>query len=272
MNTFVHDFDILCNLDNAISNEVLILDGFNCILRKDRNSFGGGVMIYMSNMLRANRRFELEPQDTECIWIEIENLTFNYLLCCIYRPPNADSRFWHNISWSIEKAQEISDNIIIVGDLNIDFLNIPRNHQIREILSSNNLVNKIREPTRISNTTRTLIDPILTTNDIKVVKSGTLEVEPSVSDHKATYISVSLKFDLKRAYKRKVWEYKNADLDKLNALIHDYDWQSIINDNNPIDLATKTFSEQFLFFVRECIPEKKQLQYGLMTNPGLIPY
>ena len=165
LNTFVHDFDILCftetHLDNAISNEVLILDGFNCILRKDRNSFGGGVMIYMSNMLRANRRFELEPQDTECIWIEIENLTFNYLLCCIYRPPNADSRFWHNISWSIEKAQEISDNIIIVGDLNVDFLNIPRNHQIREILSSNNLVNKIREPTRISNTTRTLIEIFL---------------------------------------------------------------------------------------------------------------
>jgi hypothetical protein len=156
---------------------------------------------------------------------------------------------------------------------NIDFLNIPRNHQIRDILSSNNLVNKIREHTRVSNTTRTLIDPVLTTNDLKVVESGTLEVEPSVSDHKATYISVSLKYDLKRAYKRKIWEYKNADLDTLNMLIHDYDWQSIINDNYPVELATKIFSEQFVFLYGNVFLKKKpQLQYVLMTNSGLIPY
>jgi hypothetical protein len=62
LNTFVHNFDILCftetRLDNTISKEALILDGFNCILRKDRYSFGGDVMIYISNMLRANRRYE----------------------------------------------------------------------------------------------------------------------------------------------------------------------------------------------------------------------
>jgi exonuclease III len=78
LNSFVHDFDILCftetHLDNCVSNTNLSLDGFNNIIRKDRNCFGGGVMIYMSNQIRATRRSEFEPADLECIWIEIDNI------------------------------------------------------------------------------------------------------------------------------------------------------------------------------------------------------
>jgi hypothetical protein len=44
-----------------------------------------------------------------------------------------------------------------------------------------------------------------------------------------------------------LWEYKNTDLNRLNTLIHDYDWQSITNDNYPVDLATNIFSKKFLF-------------------------
>jgi hypothetical protein len=51
--------------------------------------------------------------------------------------------------------------------------------------------------------------------------------------------------------------YKYADLNKLTSLIHEYNWQSIIIHKYPLDLATEKVSEQFLFLVQECIPEKK---------------
>jgi hypothetical protein len=65
-----------------------------------------------------------------------------------------------------------------------------------------------------------------------------------------------LKYDLKRAYIRKVWGYKNADLDKLNTLIHGYDWQSIINDNSPIDLATKNNNKLYWKLIKEVFQVK----------------
>ena len=79
-----------------------------------------------------------------------------YLLFCIYRPPNSDNTFWTKLSWSLDKVSEYSDEIIIVGDLNVEFFNIPLTQNIREIISTYDLVNNISVATR----NRALLDPI----------------------------------------------------------------------------------------------------------------
>ena len=260
LNSFVNDFDILCftetHLDHTVNNDDLHLDGFCNILRKDRNSFGGGVMIYLSNQIHAYRRQEFEPTDIECIWIEVDNHTCKYFLCCIYRPPNSDNSFWTKLSWCIDKVGEISDKIILVGDINVDLLNTPQSHIIREIISTHNLINNIHEPTRTTNTSSTLLDPILTSVDIKVCESGTLTIDASISDHRATFISLSSSINYNRSYKRKIWAYKNADFTKLNYLIENCDWTKSINEAKSINLATENFTSEFLSCVRECIPEQ----------------
>lgn len=54
-NIIVYDFDIFCfieiYLDCNVINESLMLDGFNIIYCKDRNCFGGGIMIYLLDLL-----------------------------------------------------------------------------------------------------------------------------------------------------------------------------------------------------------------------------
>lgn len=86
----VTDFDILCftetHLDTNISNDNIAIEGFNTVFRKDRNAYGGGVIIYASDSLRISRCENLEPIDTECVWTEISDPTCNILLCCVYRP------------------------------------------------------------------------------------------------------------------------------------------------------------------------------------------
>ena len=88
LNSFVHDFDILCftetHLDNTVNNTDLHLDGFSSILRKDRNRFWGGVMIYLSNQIRVTRHQEIESADLECIWIEIDNHAFSCILFSVF--------------------------------------------------------------------------------------------------------------------------------------------------------------------------------------------
>lgn len=97
LNTLVHDFDILWNSSHdTVSNDSLSLDSFDTIYRKDRNCYGGGVMIYVSKIFQVHRRSEYEPVGIECLWIEIVIHTCNFFLCCIYRPPHADNRFWTN--------------------------------------------------------------------------------------------------------------------------------------------------------------------------------
>lgn len=54
LETFVSDFDILCftetHLDsNACDNDIL-LDGYDTIFRRDRNSHGGGIFLFPLNI------------------------------------------------------------------------------------------------------------------------------------------------------------------------------------------------------------------------------
>ena len=39
------------------------MDGFSSVIRFDRNSLGGGVMVHVSNTIYANRRSDLEPTE-----------------------------------------------------------------------------------------------------------------------------------------------------------------------------------------------------------------
>ena len=77
--SLVSNFDILCftetHLDDNILNRYLSFDGFDTIFRKDRNCFGEGLLVYVSNSLSFSMRADLEEQNIECICIEIRDPT-----------------------------------------------------------------------------------------------------------------------------------------------------------------------------------------------------
>ena len=81
-------------------------------------------------------------------------------------------------------------------------------------------------------------------------------MDHSVSDHKATYVCVKTNLNLNCAYKRKVWLYKNADFDRLNSLITNTDWETLIMRTDNVHNATVNFSHTFFSHIRESIPEK----------------
>ena len=122
-------------------------------------------------------------------------------------------------SFIVFRVSEKSDKIIIVCDLNVVFLNIQNTHVIRDIFSNNALVNLISEPTRIKNTTRTLIDRILAPRSVDLIEAYTINIDAHTSDHRATCISISQKHNFNRSYTRKILHCKNADIDTLNSLI-----------------------------------------------------
>ena len=131
------------------------------VFRKDRNSFGGGVLIYVSNDINVSvkQRTALEFNEGELIWLEISLNNFKLLLCSAYRSPGGSNNFWDLFDYSIEQAFNGSQNIVIIGDLNIDLLR-ERNHRLNEIASFYELRNTIHEPTHMGS----LLDPIFVSN------------------------------------------------------------------------------------------------------------
>ena len=71
---------------------------------------------------------------------------------------------WNNI---IERAMELSQNIIILGDLNEDLLNA-NYRNLRDVLRKNSFQNKFDDPTR----GMSLLNPIIVPNDLTAHDSG----------------------------------------------------------------------------------------------------
>ena len=142
--------------------------------------------------------------------------------------------------------------------MNIDFSYLT-NNQLRDCMSLFSLKNVINEPTRVTDNSVTLIDPIIVLDVVETLDSGTLDVDGFISNHKATYISIQISINLSNSYFREIMNYKTADLNSLNNLIQNFDWGTIINETFSVDQACKNFTNKFLKICDECIPRKKVL-------------
>ena len=131
-NNFV-DFDILCfsetHLDCQISTDLLLLDGFDSPIRKDRTNHGGGLLVYLSKQLSSSRCFELEIFCNESIWVNVKQTSKDTLIGLFYSPKTADVEFFNRFNSNIEKALDITDNLVLLGDLNEDLLH-PNYHNL----------------------------------------------------------------------------------------------------------------------------------------------
>ena len=186
MEDIASESSIICvtesHLDTNIVDNDIIIDGFSDqILRKDRNCFGGGVLVCTSQDMCVKRRYDLNFASGEIIWYEVIILKFKILTCTVYRPLGFVAIFWENFEYSIEQAMNYTSNIIINGDLNVDLLR-ENNNKLLEIISEFNLTNVIKEPTRNG----ALLDPILVSNLDIVIDSEVISVNRDISDHDAT--------------------------------------------------------------------------------------
>ena len=71
------------------------------------------------------------------------------LLCNTYRPPCTDIDYWTRLTYAIELALQVNENIIITGDLNSNLL-CSNNNKLIDLVNIFNLKNVIDKPTRIS--------------------------------------------------------------------------------------------------------------------------
>lgn len=270
-------FDILAFseswLNNSVSSDDLMLPSYSCPERKDRIcDTHGGVILYVRENLHYKRRYDLELNRVECIWIELilEN-NKHVLFGLFYRPPNADAYYNCNIEDSIALAVDtnISD-IIVTGDFNYDALNINSNRKITSINQQFNMEQLITEPTHFTESSQSLIDLIFVSNQNNLIESGVgdhfLDQEHRV--HLPVFGLLKFRKPIQNKFKRTVWEYNRGDYDKLRQDFHSVNWQNCIN--NDIDIYAQNITNQIIQIAKNNIPNKRivvrPLDAPWMTN------
>ena len=109
------------------------------------------------------------------------------ITCVLYQPPNSSKHLSKGFLETFDKqlSNIIRENkeVIIVGDINFNYLDESNGKQFKELLSLNGFVQAVNGPTRITPNSETLIDVILTSKpenvcDIKIIPTA-------ISDHDA---------------------------------------------------------------------------------------
>ena len=160
-------------LNNGINNTEVDINGY-CIEGHHRNSHGGGVAIYIRDGLKYERKLELEEPHFETLCIEFKmSKNLPCLLICAYRAPKPHvESFIDYLDDVTRDALRSNKQIIIIGDLNCDCLDqsAAQTIALKEFLNVYKLTQLIREPTRSTASSESLIDLLIHENPHDVLK------------------------------------------------------------------------------------------------------
>ena len=252
--------EIKDSVDSPISTNIDI-PGYN-FHHTSSLSAAGGVGIYVKSNLEANKRLDLSIStcDFETVWIEIVNAkSKNILCCCAYRHPSSDIiKFIDHIQEILSKTANENKIAHIMGDFNINLLN-SENHTLTSdfinTMFSNHFQPLILQPTRVTDSTATLIDNIFS-NDLSCrVTSGNVLIQ--ISDH---FPQFSIFNNSAPDYNNSsyfVYDYKNFDESKFLDEYLNMDFAFLNTDDQTVDHKFDKFLSNLNQLVEKHCPKKK---------------
>ena len=132
INTFVAVtetwLDTDCNIENSFITASHTFFG-NCRSDKTGVSKGGGVGIFVPKKFTADIKSSLETVDEsffdESIWVEITDPLTEKLIVKVSYCPNKrfGEYFLDQLSTELSGAYSVTDNVILLGDYNLNYLN-----------------------------------------------------------------------------------------------------------------------------------------------------
>lgn len=176
-------------LNSNISDELVHIENY-VFVRSDREGRGGGVGIYVHNSIRFTL-IDMQNNNIEQIWILVQICQSNVALGSVYNPYEREYvNFLNEFENSVANCLPCSENILCLGDINIDFLNFENRATIymQNILESLGLYQIITQPTRTTLTTTSLLDLIITSDSSLIKNSGVIDCH--LSDHDLPFCDV----------------------------------------------------------------------------------
>ena len=220
-------------LTNDVKDEDLDIVGYKFI-RRDRpceDGGGGCLLYYMEDMhLTENPRFLPHDIDNlEAIWVDILFHSQKLPLSVMYRPPK-DMSFYDTLDKQLQCIARRRKNIFIMGDLNSDVSmkgnNSDLGRKLLRILNRHGLSNVIKDFTRITDNTRSLIDLSISSDKSKIKKAGTFDT--GIADHRLNYCVLHLFRKRSPAKLKTVVDWKNCDIKNFKESLALVPWHNVI--------------------------------------------
>ena len=210
-NSIAGYYDIIAFTETFFNTDTtldLSIPGYQPIIRRDRDGIGGGgVAVYVSNCLGVKRREDLEGDSIEALWAEISCTNHRFLLCVCYRPPKMQMHFWDDLQNMVDLAKiGMVKSIVIAGDLNSDENTQPRNHNaLMRFANSNSLCVHVDKPTRVTQTTSSVLDQFLSNIPDFVSEVQVSDAPLLTNDHLSIFMTLHFKVHKEKAYDGLVW-------------------------------------------------------------------
>lgn len=178
----------------------------------------------------------------------------------IYNPPHCNKlQFLSSLESLLALVSRDNTDFIVLGDLNIDLLveTTPK-LKLLNLANSVSLTQCISEPTRVTLTTKTLLDPIFVSFPLYVNQNGVFSL--TTSDHRFTYVSKNCKLAKSPSKIIEFRSYKNFNPTEIGEKLKLYDWNQLTDLPN-VNLQLNFIESKILELLNNYCPlQKRELE------------
>ena len=250
------NIDILCIsetwLESNIPDRLVNINGFT-LFRNDGGR-GGGTCMYVRNNLKSTKMKINHPpcQGIEDVWVKVQLKKLpSIIVGAMYRHPHATSDSFDYIRETLQELVLENKTIFLLGDLNDNILD--RQSKLQKIVNILNFSQMIENPTRITNTSRTLIDVSITNNKEKVLSA---DVEAChISDHEMISLIVNLSKPKREKEIKTFRSLKDYSQETFcNILLDKKDLFDQILKTDDVNVQEDIFTTNFMSSLDSCAP------------------
>ena len=253
-------------LDSSYTDTSIKIDGYN-LIRRDRDTYAGGICMYIREDLAYNPRVDLQNQNLEDLWVEILlPKTKPIIIGTCYKAPNNN-----NLNECLENTLDIvnpENDIYVLGDFNICLTGDKSNYRksYTNLLGLHKFKQLIKEPTRVTDTSATCIDHIFVNKSEKVCQAGV--IKSGISDHFITFCTRKISRDsLNKHNTVSARSMKNYCSENYIEKLQRINWENVFDCSNVND-AWNSFKTMLLQVINDIAPVK-EVRIKVRTEPWM---
>ena len=239
-------------------------------IRPDR--MGGGVTILVNTNFKATclKEMCINNDNIECCSVTFNNGGNVYTILGVYRAPNVSiNDFNAQLSLLIENNNIQRSKCVIAGDMNINLgrdLNSAENEYVC-LLNSVYFVPVISLPTRVTNTTASIVDHIWT--NVLHYDSGVITTD--ITDHFLTYIALPFPLSSDTQMKKSYRIHSQSNIESFCNHVENFINSFTVNFGNlDFDLRCSVFCNELFRIYNDCFPIiTKYFTHKRLNNPWL---
>ena len=250
-------------LDTSVEDTELVNSEWN-VLRRDRGTPCGGVLLMARSPIVLRRRREFETDCGEDLWSSFKWHGHPIYVCVVYVKPSATDSDYMTWFTKVESfVNDLKGTVIILGDLNLNSASLSVLNYYCYFLTFCNMC----ERNAVENMYGGMLDVVLVQESASLHDVSVRAVEGLVPlDAYHPPLDIQVKLQLSEESERlepsnvdrsRDWNFKKCNRDLLYGLLAEVSWDAVTSSND-VRTSTQVFYDIIYRLFDACIPKKRR--------------